>query len=378
MSIEKSDVIERVYGVTHSFSLDVMGVYSQKGVVYPSNELLADLASLPQGSVIGIETFDPKEVKRLTRKVNGQKFYLSKEDDFYWDLIKRHCQAGGLQVVYLDDFSTFREHVAKQQEHQRLYLEYITECAYTDSTSDQIEAKERELASAVYRAAIEARYIHEVKREEKIVERMARFRPRRAIIGRGHGDYLVLNSSLLENNGLSFGDYQREWWVEKEGQVWNDFVYGHHELAPTRQAVLVEVTPDLEALVERELLIRAHRLVTEGRLLADQTPDYVGTWDLQNPLQGFFEVYVNGQAEGEPFSGIIEDCLGTADFEGEIDADWVQFLKSYREDQSSPQAAKMLMLYEGYRQNGKYEGGFSFQGKEENFKFTLNKGLALV
>lgn len=373
MTSETDCLVERVYGTIHSFEQNFF-IHTQEGTVSPSQELLRDLNSLPEGSVVGIETFDPKEVRRLTKKVNGQRFYLKKEDDFYWKIVENYCDARNLQVAYLDDFSTFRAYVAKQLEWRQYRQEYEASLKERGGIGP---AELAALADAAYRAAIETRYIHRVGREEKIIERIAKYHPQRVIIGRGHGDYLFSRPEALIRHRVSFGEYYREGWVDSQSRMMAELMYDH-KITPHRQAQLVDRTPDPQELINREMLERAYRLITEGRVIADKTPDYVGTWDLRFPLRGYFEVYVNGQAKGGPLSGIIEDCLGTADFEGEISENWVQFLKTYQKDNSTANAIKMPILYKGLRKNGKYEGQFTCQGLDEDRGFILNEGTTLA
>ena len=363
--VVETPTVERMYGVVHGFRPDIMGLFSQDHFLLPSAELEIDLLSLPKGSTIGIEDFDPKEVRKETYKINGEPFLISKHSKAYWKRIKGVCGYCGLNIVYLDSFRIFKRAVAK-----------VAEMGCGDGFEAFSESFDRVLASGDltaegYRAGIEAQYIFEVEREEEIIERLSELHPLRAIIGRGHGDVMVHMGKLLEGKGIRIGNYRREGY-----EVMYDLLS-----ARNFTHLLPESTPERQIILERELLLRKYRAVREGRILANKTPDYIGTWDVKCPMRGLFEIFMNKRAEVEQFSGIIEDSLGTAHFEGEIDGQYASFLKTYDDSKSSSSAVKQPIYYEGELKNGKYEGEYSFRtifDSEFRARFNLNLGSRLM
>lgn len=382
MSLEADHKVPRMYGVDHGSSLDLAGICIGEGKVYPSVSLIEDLFALPVGSTIGLETFNPGEVKRLTYKIGSRRFGLSKGGKFYWQEIINICRLHGLNIAYLDDFKVYREYVAKVFEEQR-YKEEVER--YRKEETEPDREKLREIKEAAYRANVEGRFIFEVKREEEFVKKIAKYKPERVIIGRAHGDCLMAGGELLDKYGVCVSDYLKE---EVERNMWGSdwaAVYLLSGRIPGQVSVLTDSPYDPSILLDRELLLRKQRVLVEGRVTAftDRPPDFVGTWDLECPLRGYFEMYVNGQAEGEPFSGVIEDCLGTADFEGEIDDNWTQFLKSYNEGQRAKESvgSQIPILYEGYLKDGVFRGDYSYHNEvwgDVESKFVLCRGLNLA
>lgn len=127
---------------------------------------MKDLKSLPPGSAVGIENFNPRQVKRLTKRIDGRKFVLQKGDNFYWDQIIQACDSFGLQVAYLDDFATYREYVVKFFE-QRDGETTLSKCCHETKLVSETDLQK--IRESIFRAQVEAQYIQEVKREEDIL-----------------------------------------------------------------------------------------------------------------------------------------------------------------------------------------------------------------
>ncbi len=101
------------------------------------------------------------------------------------------------------------------------------------------------------------------------------------------------------------------------------------------------------------------------------TPDYIGTWDMQVPARGLFEVYLGDDG----INGTIEDCLGTARFSGKISSDVAVFVKEYGDDKSSADAARDGVMYAGVSKGEIIAGEFRIYnegGKFRMYKFDGN------
>jgi len=126
-------------------------------------------------------------------------------------------------------------------------------------------------------------------------------------------------------------------------------------------------TPDLETAeqsLEQRLQIRRHNAITEGRILPFETPQFIGTYDLELPPRGLFEVYLDSPiAEDGKFSGKIEDTLGTATFTGTITKKEIIFTKNYCPDKSSGKASKTEISYIGRFNGVQYEGTYEIRDK---------------
>src|SRR3990172_3476723 len=104
MGAEGVHTIDNMYGVIHGGTKVRLFMFEEEFGVHPSISLMHQLRGLPPGTCVGIEDFDPREVKRETYKVNGGSFRISKEARYYWDALRDICGNLGLQVAYLDDF----------------------------------------------------------------------------------------------------------------------------------------------------------------------------------------------------------------------------------------------------------------------------------
>src|SRR3989344_6670721 len=122
-------MVDRLYGIEHGRSLTVgdiviPGSYTP---VAPSRELMRDLLDLPKGISVGIE-FAPQFQEPFD--VDGLEVNAGFESSFYWRRIIRVCNMRKLNLVYLEDFDTYKKYVRKlleakafEQRASQLYLE---------------------------------------------------------------------------------------------------------------------------------------------------------------------------------------------------------------------------------------------------------------
>ncbi len=118
-------------------------------------------------------------------------------------------------------------------------------------------------------------------------------------------------------------------------------------------------------------LARKYSLIQSAVLLDEKgkRPDFVGTWNMGLPIDGFFEVYPenqNGTSKGK-----ILDLYGDAEFSGTFGDQQIEFVKNYTEV-LDPDAAEGALRYQANRQNGLYKGSFTF-ASGSRFPFVLAK-----
>ena len=97
--------------------------------------------------------------------------------------------------------------------------------------------------------------------------------------------------------------------------------------------------------------------------LTDRTPSYVGTWDINNPCGGYFEMFID--ANNGVFKGEIIDCIGDADIEGTRTGNELKFVKRYREGQCTPGAVRSDVTYKGIIRGDEIIGFFAVGGYGE-------------
>lgn len=320
-------MVERLYGVIHGSIVELGGVRVLDNLVAPSRELMEDLLTLPPGTKVGLETC-PELGQPL--EIQGERFDVIESNKFYWDRIQRLCKRRGLRIVYLEDFGIFKKYLEKFLALKSLHVALKHEIE-GDGVPERVMQQ-------MHKVRVEAEYMFNFGREEKLWDRIQETQPTVAILGRGHTDPLLLDPAPLNERGISVGEYRLEevfmpaWW-------YLDFSGRKHD----RANITDRLEPDEKILLERELLKRRYRAVMEGRVMAEKTPDYIGTWDTQVPARGLFEVYL----DDEGARGTIEDCLGTASFLGMITADVAIFGKKYYRDKSSDKVVQGKVYYNG-------------------------------
>ena len=145
--------------------------------------------------------------------------------------------------------------------------------------------------------------------------------------GIGHTDAWVLGAeNISQRYGISFGKYSTDTLFDKQPL----------ELFFTEDAV-----PKVSSFQEFVRIRRATALLERGRF-SDKVPDWVGTWDVYQPSKGYFELFIEDK-DGSEVSGRIEDCLGSARFEGVITPRFVNFVKVY--DSATNNAIKTRITY---------------------------------
>src|SRR3989344_26895 len=108
-------MVEHLYGIEHGVSLTIGGILipGSETPVAPSRELMRDLLALPEGNSVGIE-FTPEFQSPFN--VDGIEINAGYESNFYWRRVMRTCDMRKLNVIYLEDFDTYKKYVRKLME----------------------------------------------------------------------------------------------------------------------------------------------------------------------------------------------------------------------------------------------------------------------
>lgn len=316
--------------------------------VKPSRQLLADLQGLPKGARIGIEWLKKEDLEYIRRHLVISAFdaklsfsrapYYNNNDDRYWAEIANFCNENGYEVVFLEDKGTFERY-----NEATIKLAKTKKNVYTHEHKDDEHYHVRlcRQNDREYRSGVLCREIHEMERDDKLLEAIRANNLDAAIVGSGHSDYWMFNKeSIGKKTGIAFGDYSTE---KLEGN-YDDLV----------QVFIKNAAPDQQQAYEHESLERALRLIKTGRI-TDKNPDFVGIWDVMFPTQGYFEMFVQRNNNGK-VSGTIEDLLGSAVFDGELTPSHFNFKKEYRLSVSS--ACEGAIGYRADRQEKEFHGYF--------------------
>lgn len=367
-------MVETLYGVMHGKSLNVAGVRVADYDAKPGNELIKELFLLPSNTSVGIEHTPELE---KTFEVDGIPNITS--GSLYWTEIRKVCEQQHLNIVYLEDFLTYKRFTQKIIEARALDEDLLKRNvkfrnSHPNEGTDKFEEDEaiKKLLRKIYKTQIEGEYIFAIEREQKMLDKIAEYQPQVVILGKGHTDYLALKPEKLTSKGVSLGKYKTE---ERKFIPWHE----ESDESPSDNSRLIQnPLPDKSYLVYRELLERRYRAITEGRIMSKGIPEYIGTWDLVIPARGLFEIYVDKR---DDVHGRIEDTLGTADFVGRITENNAVFSKKYNPSKSSSEAAEDSMMHTADGGNGYYLGTFKIASgykndRERPFgmrKFSLGK-----
>lgn len=336
--------IEALYGVSHGAeAVSLLG--DRKPLSRePSNEIQQMLHELPQGTSVGIEYHPDVPLVGTTRGA-----YFPSESYYYWQQIEKICKQNKLSIVYLDDISLlykYSKHIERasdleyladeveDREYRKREEGYVDEDEWYTTEENLISIHDRRREAYCHR--IIGQYILEVKREESMLSHVVSTHPQVVILGQGHSDMLILDSSIRDRYNLSIEAYHSE-------------------------------PPDSAEPLRRTLLTRRYTAVTIGRIDSSRIPEYIGYYKYNEdsaPEEGLFEMYIDATG---PFQGQVVDCLGDAQFSnGTVTADHVSFRKIYKRNGvilSKP------IVYKGEKRGDEYQGAWI--GEKSSGTFVL-------
>ncbi len=367
--------LERVYGVTPSFESELLGPIDGRIPVQPSGQLIRQLGQFPAGTKIGIEWYDPSSIPPSDQpsRLSPQEFHGPR----YWGDIYSVCQKAGLDVVFLDDYDRITMETAQALDIsvKRLDLAAYTRGDLSLITYDPwvLDPALRRLLEANFAAESDYAHTRTTKKEDVIMRKTLETRPDIAMVDLAVADYSYIFGKWLQN-GMVLCGYQRE--LVPIEYYMQSAMFKFEDALP---AILDGSQPDYDIVGSRMVIDRSYASVHEGRVINDRPkrPQMIGSWHVLSRWEGLYEVYITGAVSGSPFSGVIEDRNGTADFEGELHPeDSVKFVKKYRRNQSV-ETSTAPITYTGSYLNGKYVGRYQDTEGMEG-QFVLNDGDALA
>ncbi len=371
-----------LYGVTHGGRwTDFFTGHAEEMDISPTRELIADLSKFPRGTKVGFEfmskqdwgdvqshllalPFHPPDPRFEDLEFASRPCYRVGKDN-YWAKLEMVCSSLGFDVVFLDDKSLWLEYnkaiiKATKNEARRSNL-FVRE---KGETNKHYNLKRISFNEEKYREEISARKIHEIDRDNQLLDAIRTLSIDVAFVGYGHSEYWMVHRQDIKSNfRLDFEGYSAE--IPKvDAQLWEGSTF-----------FVKDAQPNLRVAFIRTGLERSIRLLGTGRL-SDRKPDFIGTWDISNPSRGYFEMFVT--RNGKAIHGEIVDCLGDGDFEGEVKNREMRFVKKYRQDRCSEGASLKEIAYKGIVRNGQIIGYFVIRGYGELFYATQQPADDLV
>ena len=289
------------------------------------------------------------------------------------------------QQVHLDLYAWFKQRGQKTYfldsvEQLRKQAGLIEQCIYFKVRAEEeldCENKKR-LWKEANKVWIEAEYQRMVGKEELLLENIARFRPDLVFLGAAHAASFYRQRERLQREyGITIDEYWEDRVIRHPSneEIWNavrwctEKVPMEHYLTKVK-VEMRKIDDPKDALhdLETTCIERRYRAVKKGRV-TDDNPDYIGSWDLDFEEKGLFEVFVKERVQendGTRIRGVIEDCNGSAGFEGKLEKNSIEFVKRYTN--AAPHAAKGNIRYAGWlRPDGRYLGTFCAIGCRGNF-----------
>lgn len=362
--------IERLYGVDHGGKTTSEGLTLGDSIVIPSRELVQTLKDLPAEMVVGVE-YHPDLA--LEVQVGNHTFAPDTSADKYWQTILAACQ--GKNIVFLEDMDIMQE--CMERVAKVVDVSQKLETFYKTRTDDP--QRQQQLMLEYFTASVEDEYGFIVLREEALIRRIQETEPQVVVLGYAHADYLAsFGERLPEEYGISVSEYSTDLPHRTPGDFSMSAILGFAPPPEYLARLRKNVQPHKDSLVEREAVVRSHRAVTEGRIIPNGHPAFIGTWDTRIRPRGLFEVYPNNGG----FRGLIEDRFGTATFEGEVTGQTISFVKTYDPEKCAGTThevpASTPVEYRGISVDGiSYSGSFRDQRGLAAGNFDLSRfGIA--
>jgi len=326
--------MEVLYGVYHG--AQARFPFSDPVVLKPSRELLMELSSLPRRSIVGIESFSRKDWVDVGDHLEGLvgDIYMDSFPDF-WDPVIEALQYADVKIVYMENkdvWKNYNERMGEFAEVVKVELVHKPDESDVDYHTKLVRRNE-----AKWKANVRVREVHEIERDNNLLEQIPDLDV--AIVGLAHSDYWVAKELISPER------YAADCSPKKKG----GWFYNTFE---------INRSPDPKLVFERDSLKRKINFIDLGRIMGE-VPDFVGTWNRENPSDGYFEMFIDEKHKGK-MSGRIEDHLGSATFSGKIKGKRLEFTKVYVD--SNEDAINEGILYLA-------------QGKEDFHGHYFNRGM---
>ncbi len=358
----------KIVGVTHGAS----DLFSGNLSLSPSKEFLRYLSQFPKGTKVGLETLSEDDWDYVREDIfnRGSDNYeilsnserdpphFSLSDDFYWNSLRNFCVGRDFKVVYLEDRNIWIEYNKSVIKSALLNARIHDKVLFHNNGESDLHYSRKLVRcnESNNRLSLKSEKIHKIDRDKEILDAIRKSGVDLAIVGASHSDYWYNNLDILERT--------KEIYFE-------EYVTDIAEATPSgniRTIFRKNPIPSPKIVFAREGLERSIRLYETGKISNGSIPDYVGTWKLTHPSQGFFEVFIE-KIDGTKISGQIIDCLGDSFFEGEINENEFDIIKTY--DSIRSLNGSLDVRYKGKRCRNEIYGYYAIPGSGgEQFYMT--------
>jgi hypothetical protein len=279
----------------------------------PSNEMLSDIAALPRGATVGVDRIDPREVRKLEVVVGGQRYVPHQPWNSYWRSVITHCKLSGHTVVHVGDPVLF-------QFCKQLQCIMAFSAAYKRPDKHYFHSTVHDYAVNVTMAQQLAGRLLESRLDAVVLSR-----PQADLVASAlgwgyaaerHDKGYLFESIAIDEEDKRNGIMPDDW--DYVPEILKEVENNKYERSPCPNA----------AKAQRKCVERRMSALLCGRV-TDKKPDFIGTWDIDVPPKGLFEVFVDNvivdKTSGNKLTGRFEDTGGSGSFKGTITGDDVSF-----------------------------------------------------
>ena len=340
---------------------------------YPSKDLVEKIRSFPKGTAVGLEL--PVKESEIPEFAKGFDRVLNQNE--YFRDIRNICQENGLKIIYLDTIG-YDEHLKILAEQSFLFDRAKTIKMVEESTGRERASEEEKLhlAREIYRLDKKAEHARVIVRDKGLLESIVNNTELRiAIVGQGHSAYWMLKK-IFDEKGIKI-EYMEDQ-IPEVNHMEFDMASEHGSSIQQTAKLVQNPGIDIKNTAMIEEIKRRFFAATKQRIFLDKKPDFVGTFDLQIPARGLFEMYINESEKigtDEHINGIIEDVFGTAKFQGSIQGNEIFFFKEYFGHALWVGASRRGIRYDGRLKNGKCQGFFTCFTDHGEYKDDFNMVL---
>ena len=294
------------------------------------------------------------------------------------DSTKKFLKINPLKFLCQEIYSELFEYFNKNDKkiyflESRKYFEGLAKIARKASKIqkqlDKSGNNKKELELEIYKLKVEFDYRKAIGINEVLLRNISLYKPDLIFIGDGHANWFYLNKQEIKQKyGIEIEEYYRNKVIKEITQDDLSFATSKsdehlrmNDILKDKVVIITEkVEPEqkIEQHLDTLLIQREYDAVKRGRV-TNGSPHFIGTWDLEIEPRGLFEVYLqkpllkeNGSIK---FVGKIEDCLGSATLQGELNPNSISFTKKYY---NSLERSEQPVYYNGKISNKKILGEY--------------------
>lgn len=337
----------KLFGIIESVAIPV---FSHRPIQIQHPELFEHLKQYNTPVSVGLELVS-KEKETTIKPIT----FVSPE--IYHTLLE-FFEKRGNKIIFLESYESYHKVAALAKKINEL------EKALRRKRNN---AKIQEVKLDLDKTEIEYTYIAELEKEKYFLENIVKNKPDLVFLGAAHAARFYKNQEQLRQKyGITINEYWEEAFANKLTQ--DDILFAmstssehismddHLDNKAIAKLQRIESPEQAIDVPEDTFIERMYKAVVHGRV-TDGNPDFIGTWDEKLEHRGLFELYITKKDEDDQVQGTIEDCLGSATFEGWITKREASFTQNYTK--AIPQAAKGEIVYSGFSDDAQnYAGDF--------------------